>query len=232
NAADLLPSTEYAIFRLLLKHGTKNELFKVLNDSINYGVFPNYHASALILDYLLKEKDYPGAAKVASVVVQQEMFDNSLLNHLCLYSLFKFAELPIEQQIFDDVIQKRPQVDEDVNEDDIKTMKFPYLKNYYFDGHFDLIETDALVGKSLEWLFREIKAKSTNLDEDFGKNVEILVNLYNGKMDELEKVLGKTKKISKSVVELLKSRVGQLVEKLPAEGREENEDFKRLNGLL
>lgn len=199
---------------------------------INYGVFPNYHVSALILDHFLRKKDYLGAAKVASVVVQQEMFESLLLNHLCLYSLFKFTELPIEQQIFDEVIQKRPEIDEDINEDDIKTMKFPYLKNLYFDGHFDLIETDELIGKSLEWLLREIKTKSTNFDEKFGKNVEILLNLYNGKMDVVEKVLATENKINKSVVELIKAKIGQSMEKLPAEGREDNEDFKRLNGLL
>ena len=34
NAADLLPSTEYALYRLLLKHEAVDELFKVVNDTV------------------------------------------------------------------------------------------------------------------------------------------------------------------------------------------------------
>ena len=34
NAADLLPSTEYALYRLFLKHNATEQLFKVLNDPV------------------------------------------------------------------------------------------------------------------------------------------------------------------------------------------------------
>uniref|UniRef100_A0A914XUY1 Uncharacterized protein n=1 Tax=Panagrolaimus superbus TaxID=310955 RepID=A0A914XUY1_9BILA len=66
NAADLLPSTEYALYRLFLKYNAHEELFKVLNDPINYGVFPNYHVSALLLSHYIKAKNYSAAAKIAS----------------------------------------------------------------------------------------------------------------------------------------------------------------------
>uniref|UniRef100_A0AC34FZI2 Uncharacterized protein n=1 Tax=Panagrolaimus sp. ES5 TaxID=591445 RepID=A0AC34FZI2_9BILA len=106
NAADLLPSTEYGLYRLFLKHNAHEELFKVLNDPINYGVFPNYHISALLLSHYIKAKNYPAAAKIASILVQQEMFDNKFLNFMAFYSLVKFCELPAEERIFDDIIQK------------------------------------------------------------------------------------------------------------------------------
>uniref|UniRef100_A0A914QBA2 C2H2-type domain-containing protein n=1 Tax=Panagrolaimus davidi TaxID=227884 RepID=A0A914QBA2_9BILA len=231
NAADLLPSTEYALYRLFLKHNAHEELFKVLNDPINYGVFPNYHVSALLLSHYIKAKNYPTAAKIASILFQQEMFDNKFLNLIAFYSLIKFCELPAEERIFDEIIQKRiVTIDEDdINEDDLRTMKFPFLKNRYFDEHFDLVETNALVGKSLEWFGRELQS---SMDQGIVFNVQILACLLRENYAELEKLLSVGVELSSSVVSAVRGHLEGLISKLPEESREENEQFKLFSACI
>ncbi|KAE9548742.1 hypothetical protein FO519_008045 [Halicephalobus sp. NKZ332] len=233
NAADLLPSTEYALFRLFMKHDAADELFKVINDTINYGAFPNYHISALLINYLLKKDNIPGAAKIATTVVQQEMFESPLLNYLSLYAISKFIELSPEKRIFDEKIHTKyvPLDEDEINEEEIRTMKFPYLKNRFFDEHFDLEETEHLVGKSIEWLSREVNDMK---DKELKKGLEILALVYKDKFEDLKKVLEikEEVKINDSACKAAISRLEQNIGKLPEEGREENEDFKKLSGLI
>jgi len=232
-AADLLPSTEYALYRLFLKHEAVDELFKVVNDTINYGAFPNYHISALLIDYLLKQKNIPGAAKITTIVVQQEMFDSELLNYLSLYALAKFLELPPEERVFNEKVHKKyvPIDEDEINEEEIRTMKFPYLKNPFFDDHFDIEETESLIGKSIQWLLREVEKSA---DETLKKGFRILGFVYRNELENLDKIL-KTEdnvKINDSVSKAVVSTLQQSIEKIPEEGREENEEFKKLSGFI
>ncbi|KHJ96744.1 hypothetical protein OESDEN_03292 [Oesophagostomum dentatum] len=59
NAADLPPSAEYALIRLLLRYDP-SFLFKLANDPINYGVFMNEHAACLAIDHFINVEDFGG----------------------------------------------------------------------------------------------------------------------------------------------------------------------------
>jgi hypothetical protein len=60
NTADTLESTEYAIYRLLLKFDDTQTIFKLLNDPFNYGMFMNEHCYCLVLDHLIKAENITG----------------------------------------------------------------------------------------------------------------------------------------------------------------------------
>uniref|UniRef100_A0A915B3E8 tRNA-t(6)A37 methylthiotransferase n=1 Tax=Parascaris univalens TaxID=6257 RepID=A0A915B3E8_PARUN len=152
NTADTLPSTEYALLRTILKHNATDLLFKVITDPINYGVFFNEHSACLAIDYLLERHNHAGAAKIASIIMQQEMFDSKLLNMLCIYAALRWLELSPDERVFDTIVQPVAATEENVNEEDIRMFKFPYLKNAYFDSHFDLEKAEHLVGKTLLWM--------------------------------------------------------------------------------
>ncbi|MFH4981918.1 hypothetical protein AB6A40_008627 [Gnathostoma spinigerum] len=121
-AADVLPSSEYAIIRAALKHNAVDLLFKVLSDPINYGIFLNEHSACLLVDYLLESNNVAGAAKVATIVMQQEMFSSTLANILCIYALLKWTELSPSQRLFDKVVLP-PVKQEEVNEEDQVTLR-------------------------------------------------------------------------------------------------------------
>ncbi|KAI1730688.1 mitochondrial 28S ribosomal protein s27 domain-containing protein [Ditylenchus destructor] len=153
DACDILPSTEYATFRLLMKYNDWPRVFTIIRDPFNYGMYLNEHLSCMAMDSLLSQGYVPAAAKIATVIMQQEMFDWPLLNFMSIYSLLKWHELPTAERNFPDEIHQNWSILEpEESDEEPKFMKYAWLKNPHDDKHFDLAEPNALVGKSLEWL--------------------------------------------------------------------------------
>uniref|UniRef100_A0A0K0DJH2 Uncharacterized protein n=1 Tax=Angiostrongylus cantonensis TaxID=6313 RepID=A0A0K0DJH2_ANGCA len=153
NAADLLPSTEYALIRLLLRYNP-SFLFKLADDPVRFLLIISSNERILELTMNISNINIKGAARLSAWIMQQEMTENELLNLLVLYSCAKWAELPAEQQTMPCGESEEVQI----NEDDIKTFKFPYLKNPHFDSHFDLTDPHLLAGKTLLWVARDSKS--------------------------------------------------------------------------
>uniref|UniRef100_A0A0K0DVF2 28S ribosomal protein S27, mitochondrial n=1 Tax=Strongyloides stercoralis TaxID=6248 RepID=A0A0K0DVF2_STRER len=184
NASDFLPSTEYAALRLLLKYNATSEFFKILNDPINYGVFLNEHLSCLAIDYFINRNDFNSAARIASIVMQQEMFDSQLLNHLSVYSLIKFIELPAEERkMSEELLTVIEPFEED---DECPTFRYPYLKNNWNDNHFDIKDSDMLVSKSLELFIKVIKTKDSKMKNSLKLTSYIIGKRYDELVDFLE----------------------------------------------
>ncbi|KAJ1363309.1 hypothetical protein KIN20_023151 [Parelaphostrongylus tenuis] len=211
NAADLLPSTEYALIRLLLRYNP-SFLFELANDPINYGVFMNEHAACLAIDHFIKRDDFGGAARLSAWIMQQEMTENELLNLLVLYSCAKWAELPTEQQ----TMPSEESEVEEVNEEDVKTFKFPYLKNPHFDSHFDLTDPHLLVGKTLLWVARDSKSLPDQIRESFMLLGAVLYN----RLDLASTLISPT--THGGVANLISQRLA------PPEGQEPSEEHKEL----
>ncbi|CAB3410914.1 unnamed protein product [Caenorhabditis bovis] len=164
-ASEVAESSEYAIIRLLLKYNPE-KIFTIANDAINYGIFLDEHSASIVIDHFIKENNIQGAARIVSWVMQQEDYDNELLNVLCLYVCAKWCELPENEQ----TMPLLESIDEEVNEEEIRTFKFPYLKNECFDEHFDLNNAHHLVGKSLLWISRASKS----INDELKNNLQLL----------------------------------------------------------
>ncbi|KAK0422018.1 hypothetical protein QR680_007315 [Steinernema hermaphroditum] len=225
NAADLLESTEYAVVRMLLKNDAVEKLFLVLNDPINYGIFLNEHSASLGMDYFLTKENFAAAAKIATFVMLQEMLDNRLVNLLSVYSCLKWLELPAEERVFSAEIHPQPDVEEEeISEEDQKTFKFPYLKNEFFDNHFDLVEPEALVGKTLLWVSQHLS------DAALTENLRILGALFYKQWELLESQLEKSRNLTHDVAAICGERIDQLLAGL-GEGQEESPEAQRYNKL-
>ncbi|CAD5228644.1 unnamed protein product [Bursaphelenchus okinawaensis] len=203
NAGFTLPSTSYGLVRLLLKYDQVAEVFKVLNDSINYGVFPDEHAYAVLIDYFLKKNNVPGAAKVASMVMQQEMFDSELLNLVGVYSLIKFVELEKDQRVFDDVVNGKEAVEEsnDMDFEDELTFRFPYLRPAYNDNHFDIESAKDLVAKSLDWY--------SWYKPEWKPSLQLLSAVVKEDVSKVKLILEKKEKLEGSAVGLAKKLIDE-----------------------
>lgn len=138
---NMLDSTHHAVIRYLLKHDYIQELHEMLNDRLNYGIFPDYFDYNMLMDHFIKRKDYASAAKVASLVMLQEDANHPITNALCLYACHRYLEKPDDW--------KKPEVPEDTSEE-VK-IRVRYLRNPYFDDHFDLTDPRDLVGKTLNF---------------------------------------------------------------------------------
>ena len=60
NTVHSLPSTGHAIIRAYLTYKDTETLMRLLDDRLNYGVFPDYYLSNLLMDTFLKQENYRG----------------------------------------------------------------------------------------------------------------------------------------------------------------------------
>lgn len=142
----LLPSTHHAVIRLFFASKNTNDLIRILKDRLHYGIFPDYYLSNLLMDAFLKENDFRNAAIIASNQMLQEEFDNDITKTMGLYSCLKYITNPTDWE------ETKVEVDEkndgDDDEED-KRVRVDFIRNPYFDDHFDLTDGDHLVGKTM-----------------------------------------------------------------------------------
>lgn len=141
-ATNILDSTHHAAIRYFLRHNYIEELHEMLNDRLNYGIFPDYFDYNVLMDHFIKKKNYASAAKIASLVMLQEELANPITNALCLYTCHKYLENPDDW--------KKPEVPVDTSKEEVK-IRVRYIRNPFFDDHFDLTDPRDLVGKTLNF---------------------------------------------------------------------------------
>ncbi|CAL7938668.1 unnamed protein product [Xylocopa violacea] len=137
---DTLDSTHHAVVRYLLDHDCTTELMDVLHNRLKYGIFPDHVCYNLLMDTYIKKKDYTSAAKIAVLPMLQEDSENPITNALSVYACHKYLEDP-------DAWPEPPKPVDDSKEE-IK-IRVKYLRNPYFDDHFDITDPRKLVGKTL-----------------------------------------------------------------------------------
>ncbi|XP_018407109.1 PREDICTED: 28S ribosomal protein S27, mitochondrial-like [Cyphomyrmex costatus] len=140
---NILDSTHHATIRYFLQHNHIQDLLDVLNDRLNYGIFPDYFDYNMLMDHFINKKDYASAAKVASLVMLQEDTGHPITNTLCLYACHRYLENPDEW--------KKPEIPVDTSDTEEVKVRVSYLRNPYFDDHFDLTDPRDLVGKTLNF---------------------------------------------------------------------------------
>ncbi|XP_076761465.1 uncharacterized protein LOC143429666 [Xylocopa sonorina] len=142
-----LDSTHHAVVRYLLDHGCTSELMDVLHNRLKYGIFPDHVCYNLLMDTYIKKMDYASAAKIAVLPMLQEDSENPITNALSLYACHKYLE--------DSSTWVKPPEPEQTSKEEIK-IRVKYLRNPYFDDHFDITEPCKLVGKTLAFQGRTL----------------------------------------------------------------------------
>lgn len=177
----LLPSTHHAVIRLFLASGGVSDLIRILKDRLNYGIFPDYYLCNLLMDTFLKENNFRNAAVIASNQMLQEEFDNDITRTMGLYSCLKYITNPT------DWIEEKVEVEEKNIEDDDeeeKRIRVNFIRNPYFDDHFDLTDGDHLVGKTM-------LAISKTDCSTLGNSFKAIGLAYYNRWNELDKYLEK-----------------------------------------
>ncbi|XP_012287171.1 uncharacterized protein LOC105703385 [Orussus abietinus] len=145
--SNTLESTSHALIRFLLEVGEIELLLQILDDRLNYGIFPDYFCYNIMMDRFIKEKDFASAAKVAALVMLQEDSGNPITNSFAIYSCHMHLNDPDKW--------KRVEEEKDDSTEEIK-VRVKYLRNPYFDDHFDLREPSDLVGKTLAFFGKKL----------------------------------------------------------------------------
>jgi len=137
-----LDSTHHAAVRAMLDFGSSENLVKMLDDRMNYGLFLDEYSAVLVLDKFLDIGDNQAAARCASqLMLQEENFKiaNALGNLACWRYISSSEKV---DWFFPDEIQ----VDE--NPDEVIRVRVKTVPNKYTDDHFDLRDPDRILGKT------------------------------------------------------------------------------------
>lgn len=194
---NMLESTRHATVRNYLQFGDLEELVGMLRDPLNFGVFLDYYSANILLDTLITSSNYNLAARVASLIMLQEEFENDITCALCQYACYKYIDgyTPPEPS---------PPVEKNKKVEEIK-IRVKYLRNPFFDDHFDITDVLTLSGKTLAWI-------SERTTDNLNNNLQVIGWLIYKKYDKLlsfseEMNKNSTFKLYKEVLELLHKAV-------------------------
>lgn len=164
-AASILDSTSHALVRNFIEHGQTELLLQVLRDPLNYGIFLDTFAANLLLDNLLEAQNYTGAAEVATFMMLQEDFGSDISKAFSLYALVKYLDQPepFVKPIMPAEEAKPKEAPTPARsrkgKKEENRVRVPFLRNDYFDDHFDIKESRHLVGKTFQMLSAELPAE-------------------------------------------------------------------------
>lgn len=229
-ARSAFDSTSHAIIRHHLDHSDNDleNLFIILDDRLDYGVFLDAYTANLFLDKLLKLKDYRMAAKASTYLMLQEDFSNPLNRMLSLYALLKYLANPTSFEDMFQVADTKEIAEQATTQKKVKPAKtkrqkieevkirINLIRNEHFDNHFDLRNNFHLVGKTFLAIARHLENGAiANSIQLIGYT--LFENFAEG--NEFIKSLGQSKQLHKDAIDIAKGRLTQIT------GRDNDEQF-------
>ncbi|XP_046486540.1 small ribosomal subunit protein mS27 [Neodiprion pinetum] len=216
----MLDSTHYAVVRSFIKANRIDGLLNVLHDRVNYGVFPDHCALNILIDSLVKSKDYTSAARAAVLLMLQEDFENEISNALVVYACHMYLKNPGDTW-------KEPEPVVDTSKEVVK-VRVRFLRNPYFDDHFDLQKPAHLVGKTLSMYGK-------HMGDSIGRTYQLIGLTLYGKYDAATSLVREwTQNDTKQVLyrdglELVKNELAKIAEsEITDQIKALNEELKML----
>ena len=212
-ATNLFDSTQHALVRNYIENNNIGSLVHILNHRTDYGVFLDYYTANMLLDELIKQQNFKYGARFATIFALQEEFENPITTWMSLFTCYKF--LP-NLETFDDLVVKEEEpaaVEKPKKKKEEIKVRVKFIINPYFDDHFDLKDTNHLLGKTFLYLADEVE--STN--ETLSNSLKLLGYTLYDKFEKGNSFLEKAKQGSffKETIEIVKS-LAEKVENLDA----------------
>ncbi|KAM3968096.1 uncharacterized protein ACR2FA_005524 [Aphomia sociella] len=200
---NMLESTHHATIRNFIQFGHTQELIDILKDPLNFGLFLDDYTANILLDTLITSSNYEQAANVASLVMLQEEYNNDITCSLCQYACYKYIVSYTKPEVVKPVEDKKEKVEE------IK-IRIKYLRNPYFDDHFDITDIYTLSGKTLAWI-------SERASDNLNNNLQLIGWLSYKKYNKIQAVCdklvqNKSSKTYSEIIELMKTECNNLEE--------------------
>lgn len=198
-AHTIMPSTPHAICRLFLDSQRLSALVLLLEDRINYGVFPDFFALNLLLDAAIDGEKYALASRIASFVMLQEEFGiNPITDALALAAITKYIDSKtdfndwslanasndpiladkLEDKAAESKEKSKEDEENDDEEEDIEYIRIPFLRNPFFDNHFDLTNPRLICGKTFSMMGNSFMKSG---DDNLGIRCRFMGSLLQGK---------------------------------------------------
>ena len=202
---DTLESTHHATCRFYIGQQKRSELIQILNNRVEFGIFPDHFINNILLDQSIRAEEWPQAFDVLRLMMLQEDSGNDITKTLAFFVLNR---LLIDHQYgsLEPIDQEEKSTEEsaaaaDDDDDEIEYIRIPYLTNPYFDDHFDLKNRNHIFGKCLYFFGRELEKLSLESDEQLKlAHTSMVIGLiYYQKWDRLSRLFDRIAKEGKSL---------------------------------
>ena len=141
----MMNSTYHAVARAFVDGGNPDSLLRILNNRVEFGIFPDDYTYTYLLNHFLSADNYRDGARVAVAMMLQEEYKIPAASQMGLFSTYAYVKnLKEHTEPWD----PQPAASIEEPEDDVK-IRVPYLESPYKDDHFDLTARDHLLGKTL-----------------------------------------------------------------------------------
>ena len=155
----ILDSTPHAIVRNCADVQQIDQLIKILNNPLKFGLFLDDYCTVYLLNKMIKSENWRDASKVGILMMSQEEFTTPIASQLATYSTLKYVLNMTNEDVWDPI----PDEVEPEPEDEVKIRVFE-VENPDFDEHFDLVKKEHLLGKTLA-KFGQHGMKGSIIDE-------------------------------------------------------------------
>lgn len=215
----LLPSSSHATCRLFLYSDKINSLVSMMENRVEYGIFPDHIMTNILLDSAIESENYLLGSRIAALVMLQEEFGiNKITDALSLYTTIKYIESctnfedwSMTHHATDPVLNETDVVtesidsntdgnvdepndnenagddDDDEEEEDAEYIRVPWLRNPYFDNHFDVKSPRIICGKTLTSLVLALDES----DQEITLKVSLLASILQAKWQEAQNIVNK-----------------------------------------
>ncbi|XP_055593219.1 28S ribosomal protein S27, mitochondrial [Uranotaenia lowii] len=228
-ASNVLDSTQHAIVRNYVEHSHYSELIEILNNRIGYGIFLDDYTANLSLDRLITTNEFKWAARFATLLALQEDFENPITRTLATYACYRYVKGG-QIEPFDDLIPapvEEPEEGQKKKKKEEIKVRVKFLRNPFFDDHFDLTDSKALLGKTLYVL-------GLNSEGIVANNCHLLGSILHGKFEQSLKFIeaNKGKEISQEIVTSAKGYLEQVEQKDSVEYTKLVEAFDNMQSTM
>lgn len=185
-----LESTHHSVCRFYLLLNKRKKLLEILNQRIEFGIFPDTYIYNILLDQCLVDENLDDGFNVVKLMMLQEDSGNEISKTLAMDIMNKM--LLENKVVMAEAEEATEEPEEEYDEDEIEYIRVPYLTNPYFDDHFEITNQSHLFGKSLYFFGYEI-GKSCTKSEDLtlAFTSQIVGLTFYEKWPKLNKILDK-----------------------------------------
>lgn len=168
----MFDSTQHALIRNYIDHDNIESLVQLLNHRTEFGIFLDDITANLLLDKLIQEKNFKLGARVATLIGLQEDFSNPITLYMSAFACHQFlGQLEPFADLVEKPVEEVPEPGQSAQTKKKKKeevrVRVRYLTNPFFDDHFDLKNTNHLLGKTFLYLADEVKASNETLANSF-----------------------------------------------------------------
>lgn len=207
---DTLDSTHHAFCRYYINNEKLDELMEILNNRVEFGIFPDVYTYNILLDKCIKEEKWDHCFNIVKLMMLQEDSGNEITKTL---SLFVLNRLLSDGKFGPKEPVEMASEDNSEKDEDIEYIRVPFLRNYYFDDHFDLTNRDHIFGKCWYFFARELEKSSSHDDDDILANTGMIIGLvFYQKWEQLNNLISRLSsnkkfKILSELEELIKNHI-------------------------